>query len=187
MYRHIEGQSTAFGTALNYTALRILGVSAEHPVCVKARGTLHKLGTLLLSYIHPQLIFFQGGATTVPSWGKFWLSVLNVYEWEGQNPIPPELLYVSSFQVDAVYKLVTYQSIGCRILPEWLPFHPYRWWIHTRTVFVPMSYLYGIKFKAPEDELILSLREVCIHCLHFVLSFSNSSSRRNCIPNNIIL
>jgi hypothetical protein len=42
--RHVEGQSTMFGTALNYAALRILGVSAEHPVCVKARGTLHRLG-----------------------------------------------------------------------------------------------------------------------------------------------
>ncbi len=33
-----------FGTALNYVALRILGVDREHPVCVKARGILHKLG-----------------------------------------------------------------------------------------------------------------------------------------------
>lgn len=42
--RHIEGHSTVFGTALNYIALRLLGVDAEHPVCVRARGTLHKLG-----------------------------------------------------------------------------------------------------------------------------------------------
>ena len=74
-YRHIEGQSTCFGTALNYVVLRILGVSPEHPTLVKARATLHKLG----------------GATCVPSWGKFWLSVLNVYDWEGNNAIPPEL------------------------------------------------------------------------------------------------
>lgn len=33
-----------FGTALNYVALRILGMSAEHPVTVKARATLHRLG-----------------------------------------------------------------------------------------------------------------------------------------------
>lgn len=43
-FRHIEGHSTVFGTGLNYTALRILGVSAEHPIMVNARGTLHKLG-----------------------------------------------------------------------------------------------------------------------------------------------
>ena len=47
-----------------------------------------------------------------------------------------------------------------RLLPKWLPFHPYRWWIHTRTVYVPMSYLYGIRFKAAKDPLILALREV---------------------------
>jgi hypothetical protein len=32
------------GTALNYVALRLLGVPAEHPVIVQARATLHKLG-----------------------------------------------------------------------------------------------------------------------------------------------
>ena len=41
---HIEGPSTAFGTSLNYCAIRILGMSADHPVAVKARGCLHKLG-----------------------------------------------------------------------------------------------------------------------------------------------
>lgn len=37
--------------------------------------------------------FPSGGAGASASWGKFWLSVLNVYEWEGNNPIPPELWY----------------------------------------------------------------------------------------------
>ena len=41
---HVEGHSTVFGTGLNYVSLRILGVDAEHPVCIKARATLHKLG-----------------------------------------------------------------------------------------------------------------------------------------------
>lgn len=48
---HIEGHSTVFGTGLNYTALRILGVPAEHPIMVKARGTLHKLGMYLSLFI----------------------------------------------------------------------------------------------------------------------------------------
>jgi len=43
-FSHVEGHSTVFGTGLNYTALRILGVDKNHPVCVRARGTLHKLG-----------------------------------------------------------------------------------------------------------------------------------------------
>lgn len=67
-----------FGTALNYCVMRILGVSADHPAMVRARACLHKLG----------------GATGAPAWGKFWLSVLNVYDWEGNNPIPPELWYI---------------------------------------------------------------------------------------------
>ncbi|KAF5383417.1 hypothetical protein D9757_006167 [Collybiopsis confluens] len=118
---HVEGHSTVFGTALNYAALRILGVAADHPVCTRARATLHKLG----------------GACAIPSWGKFWLSILNVYDWSGNNPVPPELF----------------------LLPTQLPFHPHRWWIHTRNVYIPMSYLYAIRFKAPENELILALRE----------------------------
>ena len=47
----------------------------------------------------------EGGAQRVPSWGKTWLSVLGCYEWEGVNPIPPELF----------------------LLPDWVPFAPWRW------------------------------------------------------------
>ncbi|KAJ3115426.1 Lanosterol synthase (Oxidosqualene--lanosterol cyclase) [Phlyctochytrium bullatum] len=119
---HIEHHSTAFGTALNYVALRILGLGPDHPVCVKARAYLHSIG----------------GAVGVPAWGKFWLSVLNVYDWKGNNPIPPELW------------LLPYSIT---------PFHPGRMWVHTRAVYLPMSYLYGIRFQAKVDDLILALRK----------------------------
>jgi lanosterol synthase len=69
--------------------LRILGVDADEPMMIRARATLH----------------FHGGAAAIPSWGKFWLSILNVHDWRGVNPTPAELW----------------------MLPEWLPFHPYRW------------------------------------------------------------
>jgi squalene cyclase len=36
-------------------------------------------------------LVFPGGAAAVPSWGKFWMTVLGCYEWEGVNPMPPEL------------------------------------------------------------------------------------------------
>jgi lanosterol synthase len=75
---HIEGESTCFGTAMNYTALRILGVSAEDPRMITARGLLHQLG----------------GAVNGPHWAKFWLSVLGVCKWDIVNPMPPELWYV---------------------------------------------------------------------------------------------
>lgn len=75
---HIEGESTVFGTGLNYVALRLLGMEPDHPVAEKARNTLHKLG----------------GALGIPHWGKLWLALLNCYGWEGMNPIPPELWFV---------------------------------------------------------------------------------------------
>ncbi|KAK4093729.1 hypothetical protein Purlil1_2063 [Purpureocillium lilacinum] len=72
---HIEGESTVFGTTLNYTVLRLVGVDPEDPVMVKARGTLHKLG----------------GAVNSPHWAKFWLAVLGVVDWDIVNPVPPEI------------------------------------------------------------------------------------------------
>lgn len=110
-----------FGTALNYTVLRLVGVDADHPMMVQARSTLHRLG----------------GATGIPSWGKLWLAVLNVYDWDGLNSIPPELW----------------------LLPDWVPIHPWRWWIHTRMVYLPMGFLYGKRFRAEMDPLIASLRQ----------------------------
>ena len=75
---HIEGESSVYGTAMNYVVLRILGASEEDPRVVEARGLLHGLG----------------GAIYGPHWAKFWLSVLGVMEWETVNPTPPELWYV---------------------------------------------------------------------------------------------
>jgi hypothetical protein len=73
--RHTAATPTAFGTVMNYVALRLLGMSADEGPMTEIRGLIHKMG----------------GATTVPTWGKVWLSVLGVYEWSGVNPVPPEL------------------------------------------------------------------------------------------------
>jgi hypothetical protein len=35
-----------------------------------------------------------GGATGMPQWGKIWLACLNLYAWDGVNPVPAELWYV---------------------------------------------------------------------------------------------
>ncbi|CAO3594113.1 unnamed protein product [Absidia cylindrospora] len=117
---HIEGSSTVFGTSLNYVALRILGLGPEHSVMVKARNTLHKLG----------------GAAAVPTWGKFFLSALGVYEWEGMNPIPPELW----------------------TLPKWIPLSPANWWVQARLVYLPMGYIYARRLSAPLTDFTQSLR-----------------------------
>ena len=121
---HIEANSSVFGTAMNYTALRLLGISAEDPRMRKARGCLYDLG----------------GALHGPHWAKYWLSVLGVMDWDAVNPVPPELW----------------------LLPDWVPISPWRWWIHMRMVFLPMSYVWSKKWsypKADSDPLIGQLRQ----------------------------
>jgi squalene/oxidosqualene cyclase-like protein len=79
----------------------------------------------------------HGGAVSVPAWGKVWLSVLGTYDWEGVNPTPPEIW----------------------LLPDFLPFHPWRFWCHTRMVTLPMTLLYGMRFVGPHSSIIDELRE----------------------------
>ena len=78
-----------------------------------------------------------GGAQGIPSWGKFWLAALGVYEWDGVNPIPPEFW----------------------LLPYWAPVHPGKWWCHCRMVYLPMGYIYGKKASPPLNDLTKSIRE----------------------------
>ncbi|KAJ7072130.1 terpenoid cyclases/protein prenyltransferase alpha-alpha toroid [Mycena amicta] len=137
---HVGGPSTVFGTALNYISLRLLGVDAEHPTAVNARATLHKLG----------------GAAASPTWGKVWLSLLGCYEWDGVNPMPPELW----------------------LLPDWVPIHPGRWWVQNRSVFLPMCYLYRVRFKAELTPLTAALRKEL-----FTESYDSINWRAQC--NNI--
>ncbi|OIW01585.1 hypothetical protein TanjilG_23896 [Lupinus angustifolius] len=117
---HIEGCSTMFCTALSYVSLRLLGEEIDDSAMQNAR----------------KWILDRGGVTSIPSWGKLWLSVIGLYEWRGINPIPPEIWLV----------------------PYFVPMHPGRMWCHTRLVYLPMSYLYGTKFVAPINSIVLSLR-----------------------------
>ncbi|RDX88158.1 Beta-amyrin synthase, partial [Mucuna pruriens] len=81
---HIEGHSTMFSTVLNYICMRILGEGpngGHNNACSKARKWIHD----------------HGGATYIPSWGKFWLSILGVVDWCGSNPLPPEFWILPTF------------------------------------------------------------------------------------------
>ncbi|XP_055960214.1 cycloartenol synthase [Mercurialis annua] len=118
---HIEGPSTMFGTVLNYITLRLLGQLADS-------GEMEMARTWILDH---------GGATAITSWGKMWLTVLGVYEWSGNNPLPPEVW----------------------ICPYLLPVHPGVMWCHCRMVYLPMSYLYGKRFVGPITPTIISLRK----------------------------
>nr|AUD10127.1 putative cycloartenol synthase [Ononis spinosa] len=120
---HIEGPSTMFGSVLCYVTLRLLGEGPND-----GEGDMEKARDWILEH---------GGATYITSWGKMWLSVLGVFEWSGNNPMPPEIW----------------------LLPYMLPFHPGRMWCHCRMVYLPMSYLYGKRFVGPITPTILSLRK----------------------------
>ncbi|KAJ2891280.1 hypothetical protein GGI21_005906, partial [Coemansia aciculifera] len=150
---HTESKSTVFGTAMNYTMLRILGMQADHPAMIRARNTLHKLGS----------------ARAIPSWGKFWLSALGVYEWEGMNPLPPEPL----------------------LLPTILPFNPGNWWVHTRAVFFSMCYTYARRKTMPLNELTRSLRDELYDQPYDKIDWhaqrDNVSSADRYVPNTLLL
>jgi lanosterol synthase len=79
----------------------------------------------------------MGGAKMAPHWVKFWLSVLGVCKWDIVNPCPPELW----------------------LFPDWVPFHPWRWWIHMRMVFLPMSFIYSHRWTYPETPLVRELQK----------------------------
>eukprot|EP00180_Rhodochaete_pulchella_P001886 Plantae.Rhodophyta-Rhodochaete_pulchella.ctg2831.p1 GENE.Plantae.Rhodophyta-Rhodochaete_pulchella.ctg2831~~Plantae.Rhodophyta-Rhodochaete_pulchella.ctg2831.p1 ORF type:complete len:565 (-),score=72.10 Plantae.Rhodophyta-Rhodochaete_pulchella.ctg2831:714-2375(-) len=101
-------------------------------------------------------ILDHGGAVGTPSWGKFYLSVLGLYSWEGINPLTPEMW----------------------LLPYALPFHPARYWCHCRMVYLPMSYVYGKRATMPENALIRSIRQE-IYTSRF--EDINWDAQRNCV------
>ncbi|CAO2820140.1 unnamed protein product [Amaranthus hypochondriacus] len=119
---HIEGHSTMFGTALVYVTLRLLGEGPNDGDGAIERGR--------------KWILEHGSATAITSMGKWWLSVLGVFDWAGNNPMLPEMC----------------------LLPYFLPIHPGRLWCHCRMVYLPMSYLYGKRFVGPITPTIRSLR-----------------------------
>ncbi|CAN1191093.1 Beta-amyrin synthase [Linum perenne] len=82
-------------------------------------------------------ILDHGGVTYMPSWGKTWLSFLGVYEWPGVNPMPPEVW----------------------LLPSFLPISPGKLWCYCRTLYAPMSYLYGKRFVGTITPLVQQLRK----------------------------
>jgi len=118
---HIENESTMFGTAMQYCALRIFGLNPDREEMQRARFW----------------IIQNGGLTNIPSWGKFFMALMGVYDWEGCNSLLPELW----------------------LMPRWMPFHPGRYWCHARMVYLPMSYCYGHRIQADAYPLILELRQ----------------------------
>lgn len=45
------------------------------------------------------------------------------------------------------------------LLPRWFPLHTSRMWSYCRTVYMPMSYLYGKRYQGPVTDVVKELRE----------------------------
>ncbi len=136
---HAEDDGCMFTTVLCYASLRILGVERKNRDMEKMRSWIIANGTAL-------------GAA---SWGKFFLCLLNLYPYEGLNPLLPELW----------------------VLPSFLPFHPSKLWCHARQVYLPMAYLYGIRARVPENSLIREIRRDIYDADYTAIDFRNCRDR----------
>jgi lanosterol synthase len=116
---HIDSDGYLYFTTLAYISLRMLGVDSDAPILARARAWIH-----------------QRDVRSIPTWGKFWLSMLGLYEYKGMNPVPPELF----------------------LLPKWSPIHPNDIYCQTRYTYMGISYLYGSRFVAELGSLRDELR-----------------------------
>jgi squalene/oxidosqualene cyclase-like protein len=132
---HAESAGCQFTTVLCYVAFRLLGLPADDDRVARARAFMHAHGTAL----------------ACASWGKFTLALLNLYEYDGLQPVLPELW----------------------LLPASLPFHPSRFWCHCRQVYLPMAYLYGMRARMPADELTHALRRELYDCPYESIRFAD--------------
>jgi lanosterol synthase len=117
---HEQSPPTLFVTTLVYVAARLLGVPAEDPLLAPAGRFIAQLG----------------GVLAIPSWGKFWLSLLGLYGWDGVNAVLPEAW----------------------ALPERAALHPRHYYCHTRLIYMGMAALYGQRLTAPTTALTRELR-----------------------------
>ena len=113
-------RGAVFTSAISYVALRILGEKAKRPELTRLRDWIHASGT----------------PVKAAAWGKFILSILNLYDWSGVTPVPPELY----------------------LLPKWVPVQPINISGYVRIVYLPMAYFYGRRWQAPLDPLLKELR-----------------------------
>lgn len=118
---HPDGDAHIFTTTLAYVALRMLGVPPDDELTRRSREWLRTQA---------------GGVLGIPTWGKFWLALIDLYDRAGLETFPPELFLV----------------------PRWVPGHPDRWYCHTRYIYLAMSYLSARHFTADLGPLRDALR-----------------------------
>ncbi len=117
---HDHSGAYLYVTTLVYVAARVLDVEPGDPLIAPAREFIHREGVL-----------------SIPSWGKFWLALLGLYDWRGMHVPLPELWR----------------------LPRWLPLHPANWYCHTRLIYMAMAAVYAHRDALPENRLAETLRQ----------------------------
>ena len=117
---HQESHSYLYVTTLTYAAMRVMGLASDEAPCARA-----------LAWLQSQRV------VEIPTWGKLWLAMMNLYGYEGIHPITPEIW----------------------LMPDALPIHPRRYYCHTRLIYMGFSYLYGSRFQIPVTPLVEQLRE----------------------------
>ena len=135
---HPFDEASLFVTTLVYVAARLLGVSPSAPWLQGAR----------------RMFSHEGGVQRIPTWGKVWLALLDLYAWEGINPILPEVW----------------------ALPSRVPFHPANYYCHTRSIYLGLAVLYGERFVAPSTRILDEVRGELYQGLYDEIDFSACAS-----------
>jgi lanosterol synthase len=99
---HDHAGPSLFVSTLVYVAARCLGAPASTPWLAPCRK-----------------LFAEHDVLTIPTWGRVWLALLDVYAWEGVHPMP----------------------VWVWALPRALPVHPGRLYCHTRMIYLGVSLL----------------------------------------------
>lgn len=115
-----SARGAVFTSSISYAALRLLGEKPDRTELVRLRNWIHRMGT----------------PVKAAAWGKFILSILNLYDWSGVSPVPPELY----------------------LLPKWFPLQPINISGYVRVVYLPMAYFYGRRWQAPLDSRLREIR-----------------------------
>ncbi len=135
---HDHSPPHLFVTTLVYVAARLLNVERDAPLITHARQFLRREDVV-----------------EIPSWGKFWLATLNLYQWKGVNAVLPELWS----------------------LPRWIPLHPSNWYCHTRLIYMGVAVIYSRRFQVSVTPLIESLREELFPQGYDNINFSKARNR----------
>lgn len=116
---HDHAGPSLFVSTLVYVAARGLGASPDTPWLARCRR-----------------LFAEHDVLTLPTWGRVWLALLDVYAWEGVHPMP----------------------VWVWALPRALPVHPGRLYCHTRMIYLGVSLLRSEKPQPGAGALTRALR-----------------------------